>query len=142
MFDRLFNWVALALLAIFALWGVLNIVNGVAYVSGIGPQTTVYIERSRVDEIPSGTEGDVIRVRVHEGYYLDDAGQRHPTEVTGGDFEPGDVVHTRRPILPKDLAFTLHGNGQAIGIIALGLVALGLSAVLIYFLWQAIDESW
>lgn len=121
------SWTLVLILTVLAVFGLLTACNAGAFLAGFGPQRTVYVEHVRTDEIPT-TDGSgmpvVMTARIGEGYYLDGDGRRHAVELTGFAGEPGDVVHTRGPLLPDWLTIAPHRTGQAVLLLLLGLVVL------------------
>jgi hypothetical protein len=114
------------ILAGLAVFGLLLVCNAGAFLAGIGPERTVYVESVRIEQIPTTDPSGmptVIDARIGVGYYLDGGGRRHPVELLGFAGEPGDVVRTRRPLLPDWLAPSAHRTWQAVGLLTLGLMA-------------------
>ena len=111
-----------------ALYGVLTIVNAVAFLSGVGPERTVHVERVRVDEMATTESGGMpvyYTVRVGEGSYVDDDGRRRSVELVGYAGRAGEDVRTRLPLLPTWLVIIApHRTGQAVVVVFLGLLAI------------------
>jgi hypothetical protein len=110
-------------LAAAALYGLLTAVNSAAFLAGIGSERVVHIERIRIDAASStDAEGapTIVNVRVGVGYYVQDE-RRHTMELVGFAGQPGDIVHTRQPLLPGWLAFQSHRDAQAVVTLLLGL---------------------
>jgi hypothetical protein len=123
-------------LAAVALYGLLTVVNAGAFLVGIGPERVVHVERIRIDAASTtDAEGSptIIDVRVGVGFYVDDDGRRHATELVGFAGRPGDVVHTRQPLLPDWLAFPSHRPAQAVGALLLGMSGIVPAAVMYHF---------
>jgi hypothetical protein len=121
-------------LAALALYGLVTTVNAVAFLVGVGPESTVHIETVRIEQVTrTDSQGHSTQVdtKIGVGYYTEN-GQRHPVEIDGFRGQPGDVVLLRRPLLAEGLVLTPYRWDQAVSMLLAGLLGLAPAFWLVY----------
>ncbi len=109
------------LLAAAILYGLITLVNSVAYLAGVGEPVTVHVERS---ERQVGWTGDTYAEGdVSTGYY-ELRGDRH--EVTLFGIKGKQEVETRRPLLAEGAVLFLHVWWQAAAGVFVGVLCAGI----------------
>src|SRR6184192_2165227 len=96
------RWVVGVFGVAIGLYGLILVVDAVAYLSGFGPQHTVHIERTHFESLPKppsepGEPAKFEPVQFGDGYYLSASGKRHAISLPGEGLKPGMTIHIRRP---------------------------------------------